>query len=430
MLAADDLQHQEMRVPITGTGAGCCKVRSQNLSALISRGSKRMLRNWTFLLFTFLVPALQVVLFCVAIGQNPNGLRLAVVNQDAGIDTVPTIFGPLPLPTVNLGDQFLAQIDESIVLDYYNNSDLALNAVRRGKAWGVLYLQPTFTEATFLRYIPGFNVTEDVLQASTVMMNLDTTNQQIFAFMQQQINSAYNEFLHSELDSLVEIGIKLNPREADLPVDFGTPIFGSSHPRFTDFIAPGMIINIAFASSIGLTALAFVIDKREGSLDRVYSCGVYPSELIIGHLIIQFFVLAIQVGLLLFCALYVFSLPLVGSLLWVVLLTMLLGFSGMLYGLVISASCEKEQEAIQMSMGSFFPVMLLSGVIWPVQAIPAGLKWLSLALPTTWAAGAMRSVLNRGWDMSYQDVYTGFAVVSGWCILFGWMASSGLRNRD
>ena len=71
----------------------------------MSRGAKRMLRNWTFLLFTFLVPALQVILFCVAIGQQPKGLHLAVVNQDAGIDTVPTIFGPLPLPAVNLGNQ-------------------------------------------------------------------------------------------------------------------------------------------------------------------------------------------------------------------------------------------------------------------------------------------------------------------------------------
>jgi ABC-type multidrug transport system permease subunit len=215
-----------------------------------------------------------------------------------------------------------------------------------------------------------------------------------------------------------------------LPVNFGAPIFGAPHPRFTDFIAPGMIINIAFAQAIGLTALAFVIDKREGSLDRVYSCGVLPIELMIGHIANQFGVLVVQIALLLFCALYVFALPLVGSLVWVVLLTLLLGFSGMLYGLVISAVCEKEQEAIQMSLGSFFPVMLLSGVIWPVQAIPAGLKWLSLALPTTWAAGAMRSVLNRGWGINYQDVYTGFAVVAGWCVVFMWMAKRGLRNRD
>lgn len=84
---------------------GFCGCRSKNVTALMSRGAKRMLRNWTFLLFTFLVPALQVILFCVAIGQQPKGLHLAVVNQDAGIDTVPTIFGPLPLPAVNLGNQ-------------------------------------------------------------------------------------------------------------------------------------------------------------------------------------------------------------------------------------------------------------------------------------------------------------------------------------
>lgn len=195
-------------------GGGCCGCRWKNVSALMSRGAKRMLRNWTFLLFTFLVPALQVILFCVAIGQQPKGLHLAVVNQDAGIDAVPTIFGPLPLPAVNLGNQFLTYLDSaSIVQDSYNSSDLALAAVRRGDAWGVLYLTPTFTESTFLRYIPGFNVTEPVLQASTVFLNLDMTNQQIFVFMQDQISTAYDVFLHAELEFLVALGIKLNPRE-------------------------------------------------------------------------------------------------------------------------------------------------------------------------------------------------------------------------
>ncbi len=110
--------------------------------------------------------------------------------------------------------QFLTYLDSaSIVQDSYNSSDLALAAVRRGDAWGVLYLTPTFTESTFLRYIPGFNVTEPVLQASTVFLNLDMTNQQIFVFMQDQISTAYDVFLHAELEFLVALGIKLNPRE-------------------------------------------------------------------------------------------------------------------------------------------------------------------------------------------------------------------------
>lgn len=46
------------------------------------------------------------------------------------------------------------------------------------------------------------------------------------------------------------------------------PVFGELNPKFTDFIAPGMIIAIAFAQSIGLTAMAIVMARLEGTLDR------------------------------------------------------------------------------------------------------------------------------------------------------------------
>lgn len=70
------------------------------------------------------------------------------------------------------------------------------------------------------------------------------------------------------------------------------------------------------------------------------------------------------------------------------------------------------------------------GVIWPVQAIPVGLRWLSLSLPTTWAAAAMRSVLNRGWGFTQGDVWIGFTVVFAWILFFMYQANKGLRNRD
>jgi hypothetical protein len=55
-----------------------------------------------------------------------------------------------------------------------------------------------------------------------------------------------------------------------LPSDqlIAPPVFGELNPKFTDFIAPGMIIAIAFAQSIGLTAMAIVMARLEGTLDR------------------------------------------------------------------------------------------------------------------------------------------------------------------
>ena len=52
--------------------------------------------------------------------------------------------------------------------------------------------------------------------------------------------------------------------------------------------------------------------------------------------------------------------------------------AGMLYGLFLSSICADEQECVQYSTGSFFPVMLLSGILWPVEGIPGFLRYVGV----------------------------------------------------
>ena len=103
----------------------------------------------------------------------------------------------------------------------------------------------------------------------------------------------------------------------------------------------------------------------------------------------------------------------------------LLGLVGMLYGLFISTVSPEEAHAMQMALGSFFPVLLLSGVIWPLEAIPTGLNYISMMLPTTWAAEAMRSLMLRGWGIDHRAVWGAYLVVLGWILLF---LAGGIRG--
>jgi ABC-type polysaccharide/polyol phosphate export permease len=60
---------------------------------------------------------------------------------------------------------------------------------------------------------------------------------------------------------------------------------------------------------------------------------------------------------------------------WVILLTILQGICGMAFGLVVSALCDNEQDAIQLALGSFYPNLLLSGIIWPLEGMPEQLRY-------------------------------------------------------
>ena len=71
---------------------------------------------------------------------------------------------------------------------------------------------------------------------------------------------------------------------------------------------------------------------------------------------------------------HLLQVPARGPMIWVVSLTILQGVCGMAFGLVISALCDNEQDAIQLALGSFYPNLLLSGIIWPLEGMPEQLK--------------------------------------------------------
>lgn len=85
-----------------------------------------------------------------------------------------------------------------------------------------------------------------------------------------------------------------------------------------------------------------------------------------------------QTALVLIFMLLVFGVTNNGSLVLVVILTLLQGMCGMCFGFVISAVCELERNAIQLALGSFYPTLLLSGVIWPIEGMPIVLRLVIL----------------------------------------------------
>ncbi|KAH7932593.1 hypothetical protein HPB52_024289 [Rhipicephalus sanguineus] len=141
------------------------------------------------------------------------------------------------------------------------------------------------------------------------------------------------------------------------------PIYGVDKPSFTEFMAPGIIISITYIMAVGLTAISIVSEQKEGLLERSWVAGVRPFEVILSHVICQFLVMFVQVAGLLVFTFIVFEIPSRGPFVWVVLLTLLQG-CGMIYGLVISSMCVEENSAIMLALGSFYPNLLLSGVVW------------------------------------------------------------------
>jgi len=368
-------------------------------SALFWKNITRLRRNLAVLLFQFLLPSIEVILFCTCIGQHPYDISVAVYNEE---------------PSGHFSNWFLRHIDNNTVIQKpYHSFDSAIEAVKNGEAWAALVIGHNFSSALQMRVLMTGDVDNQTIEMSSIHLYPDMTNQMISLKLYESITQSFINFGKEVLALMGQ-----STAMVELPVVLENPIYGERAPTFTEFMAPGVVLSIAFLAAVALTALAFVMERKEGLLERSLVAGVSSTEFMLSHVLTQLLVLSVQVALLLIFTFLVFEIPFRGPFIWVLILTLLQGSCGMAFGLMISAICEEENSATMLALGSFYPNLLLSGTVWPTQAMPQFIRYFSYLLPQTIPIEAMRYILSRGWDPSYGIVALGFGVTIIWITFF------------
>ena len=371
-------------------------------SALFNKNLIRLRRNLPVLLFQFLLPSIEVIIFCICIGRDPLNIPVAINKEEVNMGTG------------NFSTWFLSKLDNRTILQVAHPSmESALESVKNGQAWGAMSFGANFSDALQMRVMLAGGADNITIESSNVQVSLDMTNQIIGYQLQRSILYAWRDFSADVSSSMGQ-----NPDAFEFPIQFATPVYGGHTPSFTEFMAPGVLLSISFLAAVALTALAFVMERKEGLLERSLVAGVTSLEFLLSHVLTQLLVLAVQICLLLIFTFCVFHISSEGPFIWVILLTALQGVCGMSYGLMISALCKEENSATMLALGSFYPNLLLSGTVWPVQAMPSYMKSFSYFLPQTIPIESMRYILSRGWDPTYPEVANGFLVTIAWTSFF------------
>jgi huntingtin len=319
----------------------------------------------------------------------------------------------------------LEHIDNASVTQItYTSIQAAKDSVRHGITWGAIHIPRNFSQDFISRVYACTTADNETLQGSTIKIYLDNTNQQIAYLMKELVFMSFQKFSKTLMRNsglLEEMG--------DIPVMFEDPVFGGMQSSFTEYMAPGLILSVAYFMAVGLTSLAFVVERKEGLLDRTLVCGVSTVEVLMGHFVTQFVVMCIQCALSLMFIIVVFQTPCRGPVWEVILLTVLQGMCGMCYGLLISAFCDEENSAVMVALGSFYPNLMLCGVIWPVEGMPKVLQYISKVLPQTYAVEGLRALMLRAWDFSYEIVWMSYLVTTSWMLFFLILAAIIFRIR-
>ena len=113
----------------------------------------------------------------------------------------------------------------------------------------------------------------------------------------------------------------------------GEPIYGEiQNQGYLEYMAPGVVVSISYIMATGLTALAFILERRDGLFERSLVAGVDTFQILIAHAMTQIIVMVVQILLVLVFTFLVFDIPSRGPFIWVILLLLLQGCTGMAFG--------------------------------------------------------------------------------------------------
>ncbi|GAB0092849.1 ABC transporter G family member 20 [Sergentomyia squamirostris] len=375
-----------------------------------------MWRNVGVMAFIIGLPLVQIILFCDAIGKDLTDIKLAIVNYELPANNIYDFECPI-IPGCNQSILSCRYLDEltrrSFDLRYFHTEEEAEDYVRSGDAWGVVSFPPNYTEALIDRMDAGRYADEVAINSSIMSIAMDMTDQQVYFMIYRDVMYAFQTFIRDVLSSC-----GMNPDLGKIPMKFHEPIYGPVVPNFTDFAAPGVLLTIVFFLSVALTSGAMLIERNEGMLERYLVSGITGIEILFSHVVTQFMIMATQSCLVLITAFAIYDITVVGSVVYVLMMIILSGFCGMCFGFVVSCACDTERTATYMALGSFLPIVMLCGIIWPIEGMQSVLKFCARFMPLTYPTDSVRNIMQRGWSLSDADVYFGFLVIIGWILVF------------
>jgi ABC-2 type transport system permease protein len=198
-------------------------------------------------------------------------------------------------------------------------------------------------------------------------------------------------------DSVV-YGVARQLSQYGTPVAPAVSVVGFYNPdrRSAVNIVPGLIGVILTLTMVLFTAVAIVRERERGNMELLITTPVSRAELMIGKVLPYIALGLVQTTVVVALGLWIFRVPIRGSLLDVYLAALLLIAANLSLGLLISTRASSQFQAMQMTFFVFLPSILLSGFMFPFAGMPKFAQWLAEVLPLTHFLRLIRGIMLRG----------------------------------
>ncbi len=366
----------------------------QRLWAMITKEFIQMVRDKGTLAVMLGIPIIQVILFGFAINMNPKDLPTAILTDDASPFTRALIS--------SLGNSSYFHI--SYIAKTEKEAD---DLLRKSKVLFVLNFPPNFSRDLVRGKHPS------------VLMEVDATDPvatgNAIAALSVLSQNAFNYELKGALSYLIgqqngnQNYTNTNPQFNNI----ASPVNLVVHARYNPAaitqlnIVPGLMGVVITLTMVMITAVAITRERERGTMENLLATPAQPAEVMIGKILPYIIVGYVQVGVILLAAVTIFSVPVLGSILLLLLVTMPFIAANLTVGLTLSTIAQNQLQAVQMATFFFLPSILLSGFMFPFAGMPTWAQWVSQVLPLTHFLRIIRGILlkDNGWSQIWPDVW-------------------------
>jgi len=372
----------------------------RNIRAVMRKEIQHIVRDRGTLFMVLITPTMILMIMAYALTVDLEHIPIAVLDQNR----------------TKISRAFVQQITAGDDLDLYaqvGSIDEIEVMLVKGEIKAAIILAPDFSEAVLsLRGLP-MQVIIDGTEPESGNFAVDHIGQRIERFIREAMS-----------DQMQALGI---PEEALLPIDLRVRAWYNPglEPR-VDMI-PGLISMVLGFPALSV-ALALAHEREHGTLEQLMVSPIGRADLLIGKMIPYIFVGMANVVFMPILAMLWFDIPFNGNFPLFLLLSVFFLFSILSMGIIIGVFMRTQAAAMAVSfLLIFFPGFFLTGIFFPIAAMPEIMRMEAIFLP-----GTHYAVITRGLFLTAvgMDVLWPYAVMLvGLGILFTGVAALFFRKR-
>jgi drug efflux transport system permease protein len=330
---------------------------------LVRKEFLQVLRDPSSLAIAFVLPVILLLLFGYGVSLDSEHIPIALVIEKPTSDTT----------------SFCATLEHSIYFEpvYIHGMPAAMQALMERRVDAIVHLREDFSRQ--LRQASGAPV-------QLVINGVDANTARI---VNGYVSGAYGTWLEHRA---AETG-----QPIVTPVNLEQRIWFNANVRSRNYLVPGVVAVVMTLIGALLTALLMAREWERGTMEALMVTPVSMLEVLVGK-ILPYFVLGMG-GLMLsvLMGVWLFEVPLRGSLGALLLGSSLFLLTALGMGLFISTVTRVQFVAAQVAIiTTFLPAFILSGFIFDIGSMPRAVQWLTLLIPARYYVAILKTTFLAG----------------------------------